>query len=160
MWMRKIVYITHWKDMSGKFIDIPEKNTRSIVNNIFEWGTIGIHWDILEIMKQESPLTSHNLSDFPVDYNGTIEETKENMYLSLISEPRKINKIMNAKENWKTKIVVIKVTQENLKNILDALKEEWYDVVNKDKIKHISKTYAVIIDPEYKKSNFSENTIK
>lgn len=100
-----------------------------------------------------SPSTSNTLLSLCDKVKEISEDIWEHLYHNFISNPTDIEEIMRSTRGWK--IVVVGITQKELKTALDVLKQEWYHVVDKSEINHRTNIYAVTIDPEHKeKSDF------
>ena len=150
MSVKKIVYITPWESERGELTSMAEHQLNSIVKNVLEWE-IGDS-PIVFRTTNKSSLRSDSLLYISNKFRKAISDSSEAHYRNLISIPENINSIIDSTRWWKA--VIAFVVQEELKNILNSLKENWYDVIDKEKINHPYNVYTVSVDTESKQSNF------
>lgn len=81
-----------------------------------------------------------------------IDDTWESASKNILSNPGDITEIVNSTKQWE--VAIVWVTQEELKNALDLLKGDWYDVVDKKEINRPYDVYTVTVDADSTKSNF------
>ncbi len=161
MWVKKVIYITPWMHdeypwASGETERVGDltKEAKGQLNKVIS--------DILIPEVKDSPLayrTTHKLSPSydSLDYLRTKfrKATDEKFtYGNFVENPWNIEDIVSSTKN--SEAVVFGLIQQDLQNILESLKNNWYDVIDKNNIKHRENVYVVTVDLNNKKSNFSE----
>lgn len=143
MWVNKIVYITPGEYHRGELSSVAESQLRKVLSNVLEWAM----WDSTKVFRttvEKAPMTGDTLLYLSNKSRKTSENISENLYSNLLSSPDNIDAIINSTKEWE--VVVVGVTQKELKDILDWLKENWYNVVDKEKIHNIYDIHAITID--------------
>lgn len=154
MWVNKIIYVTPGESHLGELTSAAESQLRKVAHNVLGWD-IGDSPKTFRVSSENSPLTGDTLFFFSNKCREltVTNDIWEHLYNNLLSNPWDVDEIITSTKKWE--IAVVGVTQKELKNILDSLKENWYDVIDKKEINHRTNIYTVTIDPnDKKKSSF------
>lgn len=151
MSVKKIVYITPGESEKGELTSAAESQLRSVAQNVLEWE-IGNTPMVFRETNKSSLNSSSNLLYISNTFRKAINNASEAHYRNLISNPENIPSIVDSTRWWNA--VIVFVVQDELKNVLEALQENWYNTVDKEAINHPYNVYAVSVDTEKKQSRF------
>ncbi|EKD24681.1 MAG: hypothetical protein ACD_80C00174G0031 [uncultured bacterium (gcode 4)] len=152
MWVNKIIYVTPAESYLGELTSSATSQLRKVVNTVLEWTNKELIKVFRTTQKSQSQDSLLYLSNKCVK-TGDINEAL--YYSESIWDPKNISEVMYSTRKWE--VVVVGVTQKELVDILEYFKNNWYNVVDTDKINHRTNIYAVSIDPSNKqKSSFFE----
>ena len=152
MWVKKIIYVTNWERDHNWLTSVATSQLKKVVNNVLE-GEVGDSTKFFRTTDEMSPLTGDTLSYLSNNVRNITQDSWENLYLNFISNPWDIQEVIDSTKRWE--IAVVGITQKELKILLETLKKQWYNVIDKSKINHWYNVYAVTIDPVNKeKSDF------
>ena len=153
MWVNKIIYITPALWSRNDLTPLAKSQLQKVGRKFLAWENV------------DAPIAFRCIQDYHpaqdwVRYlsrrcSKTIKDIKENFDFVFLSDNTNIQEAINSTKQWH--MVVVGVTQEELKNVLESCKKDWYNVINKDKINWKSSVYAISIDLKNKdKSDFFE----
>jgi len=149
MTVQKIIYVTPGETHLGELTHAAESQLKEIVANVLEWDGMSQLSKVFRMVENSD--VSGSLIYLGVRTRTVINSWKENIYLAFISDPKNIENIVTSTQQWE--VVVFGVEQKELKEILDSLKDNWYNVIDKEKINRGYNVYAVTIDLEHKDQN-------
>lgn len=155
MSIEKIIYVTNGEHDYNGLTTAATSQLKKVVANVLEWD----NEDKTKVFRTTSDtrlITGNTLSFLSNKVRKTIEDNWEKLFHNLhdfIRTPSDINEVMSSTRKWN--IVVVGVTQKELQAVVTALKNNGYNVIDKDKIHHRTDIYTVTIDLNNKdNSNF------
>lgn len=147
MSVERIVYITPGERDQNGLTAAARSQLKKVVSNVLE----GNNKDKTKVFRT-TKTTIHSLSKTLVFLRNKTKQidydTDENVYSNFIQDPTNIKEIVDSSHEWK--VIVMGIEQKELKEILDSLKNNWYNVIDKSEINHWTNVYAVTIDPKHK----------
>lgn len=155
MWVKKIIYVTPGESKHSELTSMAESQLKEIAKNVLEWEDISKFSKVFRATKEVSGSISDSLLYLSNKCNKVTQNSWESLYHNLISNPEDIEEIINSTREGEA--IVVGITQKELKSILEILKKDWYEEIDKDKINRGYNIYAATIDLDNKKSNFFES---
>ena len=149
---KKIIYVTPGESEKGELTPMAEYQLTSVIKNVLEWE-IG-DAPLVYRTTHTSSLRSNSLFYLSNKFRKAINAAGEAHYNNLISHPEQITSVIDSTKWWEA--IIILLTQNELKNVLESLRNDWYDEVDKEKVNRGYNVYTVSVDTDSKKSNFFE----
>ena len=150
MWVNKIIYVTPGESHRGELTSVAESQLRKVAHTTLGWD-IENSTKVFRTTAEKMPITDDSLLYLSSKCGKTTEDISEHLYNNLLSSLDDIHDIINSTKEWE--VAVVWVTQTELKHVLDSLKENWYNVIDKEKIRNKYTVYAVTIDLHNKASS-------
>lgn len=153
MSVKKIVYVTPGEWEKGELTSMAESQIKIINTNVLEWEIKDLQ-KTFRTAAAELSLTNETLLSLSNQCRKHLRDYSENIHNNFLTNPRDIDAVKNSTRKWE--VVVVGVTRKELAIILETLKDDWYDVIDKEEIAHPYDIYTVTIDADKnnKKTNF------
>lgn len=138
----KIVYVTPAEWYCGELSHAAKSQLKSVIKNVF----VEEIWNLSTVFRATEGSSAHYALDYLAqNWAKTRENIKENLYLNFISSPKNTEEIINSTQEWK--VVVVGIERKELRNILENLMANGYNVVDNHTIQTAwSSVYALSLD--------------
>ncbi len=148
MAVEKIIYVTPGEEKLGELTQVAKVQFKKLIQEVFshERGK-----NIVLRMSEENNQETESLS---LIYNAVGKDIGEweAIYMHPLSNSADLEEVIASTRKWET--VIVGVSQKELKDVLDWLKSNWYNVVDKEKIHRKYNVYAVTIDLKNKDNSW------
>ncbi|MCX6824919.1 MAG: hypothetical protein NTY80_01725 [candidate division SR1 bacterium] len=140
MAVEKIIYVTPGEEKLGELTQVAKAQFKKLIQEVFshERGK-----NIVLRMSEENNQETKSLS---LIYNAVGKDIGEGeaIYMHPLSNSADLEEVIASTRKGET--VIVGVSQKELKDVLDGLKSNGYNVVDKEKIHRKYNVYAVTID--------------
>ena len=133
MSVKKIVYVTLEENELHELEGMAGHKLRKVVRDLLEWILAGTSKVFRRWVKDGWLNDSLRYLSFNCRCTWA---TSESLFYNFLSNPADINEVSNSTELWE--IVVVGVRQKTLQYVLEELKTNWYESIDKKIVNHPS----------------------